>query len=364
MRIRTLIAALLAGTLTAASGILGADFDGDSRDDIAVFRPSTGLWSVRGVTRVYFGASGDTPSPGDYNGDGMADYAVHRPSVNLWTARGVTRVYFGNSATDEALTGAGSGQRLYDYVVKAGDGADLVAALESNTYKSVFIPNGTYTVSEIIDIDNVTHVVGEGNGAIIAFSAEGYYLYVTVEHCILENFRTTAGGSSSSNLGSVHINADYATLHHVNSFQSYGYGFSCSDTADFVSFVNCMARTAAESGFGGNINDALARYTNCLAKNCDFGFASCRNLSSCTVDGDGVTQTGFSACQNLSACTALDCTASGFGLCLRLSGCTVDNNNLGTYGFGLCSNLSSCHAEGTTGDEYWTCTLKDSESCD
>ena len=51
---------------------LAADFNGDGRDDIAVFRPSIGLWAVRGVTRVYFGGSGDNPVPADYNHDGRA----------------------------------------------------------------------------------------------------------------------------------------------------------------------------------------------------------------------------------------------------------------------------------------------------
>jgi len=40
---------------------LAADFDGDGKGDIAIYRPSSGLWAVRGITRVYFGRSGDIP---------------------------------------------------------------------------------------------------------------------------------------------------------------------------------------------------------------------------------------------------------------------------------------------------------------
>lgn len=362
MRIRIVTALILAGTLTTAGVVLGADFDGDSRDDIAVFRPSTGLWSVRGITRTYFGTAGDNPSPGDYNGDGKADFAVHRPSVNLWTAKGITRTYYGNSATDTPLTGGGGGQRLYDYVVKAGDGADLVAALESDTYKSVFIPNGSYSVSEIVDLDNVKYVVGESNGAEISFTGEGYYLYVTSSESRLDNFRLSAGGDSSPNLGSIHVDADNVSLSNIRSVASYGSGFSCSDTTDNVSFVNCVGRTAGNSGFAGNVNDKLARYTNCLAKNCaDYGFSSCRNLSSCTVDGDNNTVTGFILCQNLSACTALDCTGAGFGLCFYLSACTADGAS--DNGFSICSNLSSCYATGFTGSGYTSCSKLDADSC-
>lgn len=71
------------------------DYDGDSTSDIAVFRPSSGLWAVRGVTRVYFGQSGDIPTSGDYNGDGTTDIALFRPASGLWAVRGGGRSYFG-----------------------------------------------------------------------------------------------------------------------------------------------------------------------------------------------------------------------------------------------------------------------------
>jgi len=72
------------------------DYDGDGTSDIAVFRPFSGLWAVRGLTRAYFGRWGDLPAPGDYNGDGSTEFAVFRPAAGLWAARGTTRAYFGN----------------------------------------------------------------------------------------------------------------------------------------------------------------------------------------------------------------------------------------------------------------------------
>ncbi len=71
------------------------DYDGDGSTDPAVFRASSGLWAVSGVTRFYFGHPGDVPVPADYNGDGLTDLAVFRPATGLWAARGVTRSYFG-----------------------------------------------------------------------------------------------------------------------------------------------------------------------------------------------------------------------------------------------------------------------------
>ena len=87
-----------------ASQVGAADFNGDGTNDIGIFRPGSGLWSVRSVTRVYFGGTGDEPMPGDYNGDGTIDIALFRPSSGLWAARSVTQVYFGSSG-DEPLAG-------------------------------------------------------------------------------------------------------------------------------------------------------------------------------------------------------------------------------------------------------------------
>jgi hypothetical protein len=77
---------------------MAADFNGDGRDDIAVYRPAEGLWAIRNLTRVYFGSSLDEPAAGDYNGDGTAETVLWRPSTGMWAIRGVTRAYFGVSS--------------------------------------------------------------------------------------------------------------------------------------------------------------------------------------------------------------------------------------------------------------------------
>jgi uncharacterized delta-60 repeat protein len=58
------------------------DFDGEGRADVAVFRPSTGIWylsnSAGATSAVQFGLSGDKLVPADFDGDGKTDAAVFR----------------------------------------------------------------------------------------------------------------------------------------------------------------------------------------------------------------------------------------------------------------------------------------------
>lgn len=91
-----------------------ADFDGDNKGEIAIFRPSTGDWwwirSSDSVVNVgHWGLNGDTPVPADYDGDGRTDLAVYRPGSPNSTfyvygsTAGVSIYTFGLS-TDSAVT--------------------------------------------------------------------------------------------------------------------------------------------------------------------------------------------------------------------------------------------------------------------
>ncbi len=105
---RMLGAAIAVSLAALGTAVMAADFNGDGTNDIAVFRPESGLWAVPGLTRQYLGSANDEPVPGDYNGDGVDEIAVFRPGNGLWAVQDVTRAYLG-SAGDAPLGGLGGG---------------------------------------------------------------------------------------------------------------------------------------------------------------------------------------------------------------------------------------------------------------
>ncbi len=95
----------VAGWGVSTDLLVPGDYDGDGKADLAIFRPSTGQWFVLrssdgGFSAPTFGASGDIPVQGDYDGDGKADLAVFRPSNNTW--------YIANSSGGSTVTSFGA----------------------------------------------------------------------------------------------------------------------------------------------------------------------------------------------------------------------------------------------------------------
>ena len=122
------------------------DYGFDRKPDLAVWRPSTGVWSIvdseTGARRTkQWGAPTDIPVPADYDDDTIADVAVWRPSTGQWfiipsrtgtpivtgwgdpTDVPVPRDYDGDGLTDLAVWRPSDGNW---YVINSRDGSITV----------------------------------------------------------------------------------------------------------------------------------------------------------------------------------------------------------------------------------------------
>ena len=91
-----------------------ADYDGDGITDSAVYNKTAGVWSIirssdGGNTVVNWGGSLWQPVPGDYDGDGKTDIAVYNSTVGVWSIirssdGGNTVVNWGGASQDVPLT--------------------------------------------------------------------------------------------------------------------------------------------------------------------------------------------------------------------------------------------------------------------
>ena len=132
-----------------------ANFDGDFRTDVSVFRPSTGVWYIlnsfdNSFRAQQFGFGTDIPAPADYDGDNKTDLGVFRRTANandpgFWyylrssdnTFRGIQW----GRAIDQPLAGGD-----YD-----GDGKDDLSIISTlnNAYYILNSGDGSFTVRSL-----------------------------------------------------------------------------------------------------------------------------------------------------------------------------------------------------------------------
>jgi hypothetical protein len=165
----------------ASDFFIPADYDGDFKDDIAIWRSGTNstFWILQSQTQTFrvetFGQTGDDPSVvGDYNNDNRDDVAVYRDGINpgdqsRWYYRTVpgngnpiTVIDWGVSG-DLAIPGDYDADGRNDFVVERNDatqarfftylattGMDSTGFLFGN-HTDVFVP-GDYDNDDRTDI--------------------------------------------------------------------------------------------------------------------------------------------------------------------------------------------------------------------
>ncbi|MCC6327757.1 MAG: M36 family metallopeptidase [Acidobacteria bacterium] len=162
-----------------------ADFDGDGKTDMSVFRPSNGTWylarSQAGITAMTWGVSTDTPVPGDYDGDGKSDLAVFRPASGsvpdfyIVKSNGFVfqSVSWGEPG-DKSVTGDYDGDGKDDIAVyRSSDNMWYVVKSSGGTEFTQFGQAGDVPVPGKFDADNKTDRAVYRNGLWIVSKSTG-----------------------------------------------------------------------------------------------------------------------------------------------------------------------------------------------
>jgi hypothetical protein len=205
------------------------DFNGNTVDNIGIFRPSNGQWSLdldnNGTTDrlVGFGGPGWLPVVGDENGDGVSDLGIFSPSNGQWQ---FTDNFSGTPSTIFGFGGPGWTPLMADF---NHDGRDDPVIYQNGTWEVDLNRDGspdlTYhfgspgDIPAIISIQGdrdpelaVFHVDPATNTAywLIDFNRDGvndtvYQLGIPGDHPITGNFSlansifVNPGGSDSNN---------------------------------------------------------------------------------------------------------------------------------------------------------------------
>jgi hypothetical protein len=175
-----------------------SDFDGDGGSDLAVWRPSTGVWHISGSANDAYWASqfggaafGDIVVPGNYDGDKKIDYAVFRNGIwyILNSSSGAVRFASFGLAGDLPVPGDYDGDGKTDIAVfRPGEGNWYIWRSSDGGYDFRHLgQNGDVPLAGDFDGDGVTDLAvwrpnigtwyvlqsSDGNMAAVTFGQSG-----------------------------------------------------------------------------------------------------------------------------------------------------------------------------------------------
>lgn len=168
-----------------------ADFDGDLKTDVGVYRPSTGNWHVLSsrsgaVSSTYFGQAGDIPTSKDFDGDSLADYSVFRPSNGTWyylnSKDNTTVVVPFGAEGDIPVAGDYDGDGKADYMVfrpstgnwfmlRSSDGQFVASHFGTSGDQPIagdFDGDGKYDINVFRPSNGAWYRLNSSNGAFVA----------------------------------------------------------------------------------------------------------------------------------------------------------------------------------------------------
>jgi len=139
-------------TLGADGGTpVPGDYDGDRRQDAAVYDSTTGAWKIltsssnfTTAINVVWGGPLDRPVPGDYDADGRTDLAVYRPSTAHWSVLTSSSNY---TSTIDADWGGGGYTPIPGQDFDGDRKADVAVYQESSGFWYVLKSSTNYTTA-------------------------------------------------------------------------------------------------------------------------------------------------------------------------------------------------------------------------
>jgi hypothetical protein len=255
-----------------------------------------------------------------------------------------------NDADILSLSGNIDELTYFDYTVNANDYTDLKQALESGQYRTIFIPNGTYTWTDDVDTAivvhaNVEYVKGASRNVIFDVNKQNLPNLITaikfhsdckIKTGTIVNFKMTGGGAA------VDRGVFEGTFNDDLSLYDALKAYKMSEVEDFI--VKDINGYSANASNGESIFARISVFNSYLdTGKYHHGLVRCKNVSRVVIENPS---RAFTDSNNIIGCAVfLDTNHTRFGIgylnCFEIVGCQSVNAESGFYG---CKNIAGCYS--------------------